>query len=68
MSDYFPRELATKIDWYLALVAEGKLEPDGLDLLIVAGILEQHGELLRASRCRALAARLLPNLLHGGRV
>lgn len=67
MTDDFPRDIATKIDRLLALVAAGKLQPDPIALLGAAITLEKHGELVRADRCRQLAARLLPNLQHGGR-
>lgn len=67
MSEDFPRELAMKMDRMLALVAAGKLRPDPIALLGAAITLEKHGELVRADRCRQLAARLLPNLQHGGR-
>jgi len=68
MTEDFPRELATKIDRLLDLVNAGQLTPDPLDLLRAAVTLREHGEHIRANRCTAIAARLLPNLQHGGHV
>jgi hypothetical protein len=68
MIEDFPRELATKIDRMLARIAAGTIAPDPVGLLEAAITLEKHGELVRADRCRKIAARLLPNLQHGGRV
>lgn len=62
MSDEFPRELAIKIDHLLEAVAAGRITPDPIELLQVASTLRQHGELVRAERCVALARRMLPNL------
>lgn len=62
------RELATKIDRLLELVSAGKLTPDPFELLQAAVILRQHGESARADRCVVVAARMMPNLQHGGRV
>lgn len=58
----FPRELAIKVDRLLDLIAAGKIAPEPLDLLAAAHTLRDHGELVRADRCVAVARRLLPNL------
>lgn len=62
MSDEFPRALAMKIDHLLEAVAAGRITPDPIELLQAASTLRQHGELVRADRCVALARRMLPNL------
>jgi hypothetical protein len=62
MSEDFPRELAIKIDHMLDLIAAGTITPDPFDLLAAAHTLREHGELVRAERCEAVARRLLPTL------
>jgi hypothetical protein len=62
VTDDIPRVLAMKIDRLLDLIAAGKIMPDPLGLLGAAVTLREHGELVRADRCVAVARRLLPNL------
>lgn len=62
MTDDIPRALAIKIDRLLDLIAAGKIVPDPIALLGAAVTLREHGELVRADRCVAIARRLLPNL------
>lgn len=62
MKDDVPRDLAVKIDRLLELVHAGKLTPDPIELLQAAVTLRACGEHIRAQRCVAIAARLMPNL------
>lgn len=62
------RELAMSIDRVLNAIHTGKLRPDAVDLLAAAHALDRCGEMVRADRCRQLAARLMPNLQKGARV
>ena len=63
MTRDIPRELAIKIDHLLDLIAAGEITPDPFQLLSAAQTLREHGELVRAERCVAIARRLLPNLV-----
>ena len=66
MSEPIPDQLAREVDHLLDLIHAGHIVPDPFELLSAALILRQHGELVRADRCVAIARRLLPNLARAG--
>lgn len=67
MKTDIPRDLAIKIDRLLEAITAGRIAPDPIDLMRAAFTLREHGELVRADRCVAIARRMLPSLERDGR-
>lgn len=62
MSDWLPPDLGKKMRALLDKIDAGQAAPDPLDLLMVAGLLKDHGEWSLARDYERRARRLLPKL------